>query len=1318
MSKYAKRTGWTVVATAGLAFICTVAQGWAEQFTIAVIPDTQVYSTSDANMAGFTAQMNYIATNRVSRNIVFATHLGDMVNDNGGVPDQWRRARTAMNILRDSDVPFGIAIGNHDYDSGSSSPSGTAVWAGYFGPGSTYFQGRPWYRVRPGNVPDSYQIFYGADRAFLHIVLELEPSTASLQWAQQIIQAYPGLPTIVSLHEYLECNGNRSGSSYRGGSSGLQIWQNFVSPNSQIFMVLCGHTFDLNNGVGRAQRTSINSAGKAVYELLSDYQLAGDTGSGFMRFMEFDSALQCINVTTYSPLLDTRVTDSSSQFTLSFDWNDRFGPAPAGLPPLIITQPMNQTVSPGREATFRVFATGSAPLAYQWYFNGTNLEGATDPTYTTHNVALADSGSQFSCLVSNAYGTMLSSNAVLTAVIRPTDYFTALFDTAISNLAFHTYTFTPNGTVNFYEACSELAATFPIDPTGGSELRPGDNDYAKVALSDSNSVAIYGTRSDVLYVGSNGYLTLGSGGKDRSPSYTVHFDRPQISALYRDLNPSGGGTVTWKQLSDRVAVTYQDVPIYGSNDQTNSFQVEMFWDGRIRITYLELNTPSGLVGLSAGTGVPMNFVPSDLAAYVPCGPQPPVIMTQPTDETVPVGGAATYSVAAFGSLPLSYSWMRNGVPIAGASSSTYTTNDVRSAGSGSLFSCLVTNPFGSGTTHVATLTVLDPAIISQPVSQDKNLGESVTFSVAAVGTPPLSYQWWKDGVALAQSTGASLTLANLQASDAGSYRVAVSGPNGSVTSVVAVLAVNLVAADTFNPGANSDVYCLAEQADGRILVGGTFTTLGGQTRNRIGRLNSDGTLDTTFNPGAAGGDYTAVYALALQEDGKIVVGGTFTTLGNGTRKSIGRLNSDGTLDTTFNPGVPGVYGLVLSLAVQADGKILVGGYFTTLGGHTRNNIGRLNSDGTLDTTFNPGAAGGSRNYGSDVTLVYSLVVQADGKTLVGGTFTRLGGYARNYIGRLNSNGTVDTTFNPGANNEVQSLAVQADGKILVGGKFTTLGGQTRNYIGRLNSNGTLDTTFNPGADGYVRSLAVQADGKILVDGYFTMLGGQTRNYIGRLNADGTLDTHFNPGTEWGASSLALQADGRILAGGWSGTLGGQPRSNIGRLNNTEPATQSLSYDGATLTWLRGGTSPEVWRATLDVSPNGTDWLSLGAGTRIIGLPNGPTAGWQWTNVSVSVGSILRARGFVSGGSFTASSWFVETAVQVGPEVFAPGIYENRFGASIRAVPGHAVVIEASTNLMQWTAIQTNAVASSGVVFFADPESSGLPQRFYRVSERP
>jgi uncharacterized delta-60 repeat protein len=323
---------------------------------------------------------------------------------------------------------------------------------------------------------------------------------------------------------------------------------------------------------------------------------------------------------------------------------------------------------------------------------------------------------------------------------------------------------------------------------------------------------------------------------------------------------------------------------------------------------------------------------------------------------------------------------------------------------------------------------------------------------------------------------------------------------------------------SFDPGGNNAVFAIAMQADGKILVGGDFTTLGGggigiTARSRIGRLNADGSLDASFDPGAN----STIYALAVQADGKILVAGSFTTLGGGgtgsfTRNRIGRLNADGSLDTSFDPGADGG---IYALAVQADGKILVGGVFTSLGGGgtgltTRNRIGRLNADGSLDTSFDPGANG----------AVSVLAVQADGKILVGGYFTSLGGggtgaIPHNNIGRLNADGSLDTSFDPGANGPVRVLAMQADGKTLVGGAFTTLGGGgtgtiSRYFIGRLHADGSLDTSFDPGASSSVVAIAVQADGKILVGGWFSTLGGgdtgtTTRNGIGRLtNTDAAL----------------------------------------------------------------------------------------------------------------------------------------------------------------------------------------------------------------------
>jgi hypothetical protein len=186
----------------------------------------------------------------------------------------------------------------------------------------------------------------------------------------------------------------------------------------------------------------------------------------------------------------------------------------------------------------------------------------------------------------------------------------------------------------------------------------------------------------------------------------------------------------------------------------------------------------------------------------------------------------------------------------------------------------------------------------------------------------------------------------------------------------------------------------------------------------------------------------------------------------------------------------------------------------------------------------------------------------------------------------------------------------------------------------------------------------------------------------------------------------LQADGKILVGGQFTTLGGQTRTNIGRLNNTGPATQSLSYDGSTITWLRGGASPEVWRTTFDFSTDGTNWASLGAGTRI---PDG----WQLASVSPpSPKGTIRARGYLT-------TWFVETDLVVGPPpvilVNDPsfGFSSNRFGFKFSGSAGQVVVVETSTDLASWTPVATNTLAATPV-YFSEPCSGDFPRRFYRL----
>jgi uncharacterized delta-60 repeat protein len=299
---------------------------------------------------------------------------------------------------------------------------------------------------------------------------------------------------------------------------------------------------------------------------------------------------------------------------------------------------------------------------------------------------------------------------------------------------------------------------------------------------------------------------------------------------------------------------------------------------------------------------------------------------------------------------------------------------------------------------------------------------------------------------------------------------------------------------------------------------------------------------------------------------------------------------------------------------------------------------------------------------------------------------------------------------------VHCLALQSDGKILVGGSFTTLGGQSRDNIGRLNVDGTVDTSFKPGAGpGEVFGLAVQADGKILVGGHFTTLGGQSRIGIGRLNADGTPDPNFNPGAGGAYAyvhALAVQADGKILVGGYFSTLGGQSRTNIGRLNNSGPATQSLTFDGSTLTWMRAGTSPEVWRTTFEYSPNGgNSWTDLGGGSRIPG-------GWQLPGLALPGNTTFRARGYTVGGYQNASGWFVETVLRAPLAIYGILYSANgQFGFSAGGPAGQMVVIEASPDLYAWTPLQTNTL-SAAPISFRDFQAALFPTRFYRLRPGP
>lgn len=343
----------------------------------------------------------------------------------------------------------------------------------------------------------------------------------------------------------------------------------------------------------------------------------------------------------------------------------------------------------------------------------------------------------------------------------------------------------------------------------------------------------------------------------------------------------------------------------------------------------------------------------------------------------------------------------------------------------------------------------------------------------------------------------------------------------------------------FDPKANDGVLAITVQADGKILLGGYFTTLQPRgddtaaTRSHIGRLNHDGTLDSEFYPTFGGN----VLAICAAPDGSIFVGGRFTqvyTRGDvtATRGYSARLLYDGTLDENYNPAVNSD---VNAIVIQSDGKAVLGGSFTraqppSLNAEVvRNRVARVLPSGSLDTAFTLDPSG----------RILASVTQTDGKIVVAGSFTNIGGLTRNYIARLNADGSVDTSYNPIFNGRIYALGYQSgDNKVIVGGAFTKVGATNqesdRNHIARLNSNGSVDSEFNPNIDGSVGSIVLQTDGKILVGGSFNTVhpfgtsDDVIRNYILRLNINGTLDSDFDPNPNSTVTGIGLQSDGKII----------------------------------------------------------------------------------------------------------------------------------------------------------------------------------------------
>lgn len=371
---------------------------------------------------------------------------------------------------------------------------------------------------------------------------------------------------------------------------------------------------------------------------------------------------------------------------------------------------------------------------------------------------------------------------------------------------------------------------------------------------------------------------------------------------------------------------------------------------------------------------------------------------------------------------------------------------------------------------------------------------------------------------------------------------------------------------SFNTSASQYlVYDVKVLSNDKILVGGG----GSSTIPIIFRLDSNGVLDNTFSlPVSSIGNFSGgLNVITVQPDGKILIGGNIyytQSLGSGGYIGLLRLNADGSEDTTFPHLMTNVNAhLVKAIALQPDGKIIVGGAFLR-------GVERFNADGTLDTTFNVGGDG--IVLPNQIDGVRAVALQPDGKILIGGNFQKYNGDAtKKYFLRLNNDGTIDSTFNMGAGalDIVNTITVSPIGKIIIGGRFTKYSGLSLVRIARINADGTPDTTFNPaafvaasisGANDEIFSLYLQVDGKIVIGGSFKKYNNNSRNGLTRINADGSIDYTFNVGTGLSrgqfvgvgyANALTAQSDGKLLVGGEFISYNNISAINLIRLNSDD-----------------------------------------------------------------------------------------------------------------------------------------------------------------------
>lgn len=826
--------------------------------------------------------------------------------------------------------------------------------------------------------------------------------------------------------------------------------------------------------------------------------------------------------------------------------------------PVITSSPVSQGYAVGSTVSLSVTATGTAPLAYQWTKSGLDLPGANSATYTIPNAQPYHAGS-YAVRVTNAVGSATSAAATLAVnappvIDRPPGHVIALagraatFTVAASGLPAPTYQWRKGAA----PISGATGATLTL--TNVQTANAGDYDVvvtnsagsvtSAVATLTVNAAPTNDAFANALpLVGLSGTAhssNVDATGETGEPQHNAGQAGATASSVWFRWTPTVSGLA---QIDTLGTVLDTGLAVYTGSALTGLTKLKEDDDGGAPSgggpSLLTLNVTAGTtysIAVGSFDADPRGFILLNYAVT-----PPPAITAQPVAPVVALGGAASFTVTATG-WNLAYQWYRNGVALTGATAATLALGNLTAADVGT-YLVVVSNSSGSISSSSVILSggAAAASITAQPGNVTVTAGQTATLSVAATvpaGATP-AYQWRRNGLPVAGATQSTYSISGVTRLDADFYDVVVYSDLTPVVSQTARLAVAPTAYPAFvapdpawelRPESSDSAFgwAVAPISDGRAYIAGFFSTLGTARRTGIARLAADGTVDATFLPPEIDG---LIRVLAVQSDGNIVIAGDFTRVGLYPRNRVARLLSDGTVDATFNPG-SAANAAVSALAVQPDGKILLGGSFTAFAGTNRDRVVRLNADGSVDNGFS------TRSFNNGVN---AFAVLSDGNILVGGDFTShtdTAGVAttRNRLVRLTSTGALSGTFTPAFSGNVTALAVQTDAKILVGGFFSNVSGTTVGNIARLNSDGTVDTAFTTatgaGFDSSLKGFVLQSDGKILVAGLQSTFAGVTSRHLTRLLETGARDTtYLTSGFNNTVGCAGMLSTGKLLVGG-------------------------------------------------------------------------------------------------------------------------------------------------------------------------------------------